>query len=126
MGLSDLKKNTTQSKAVARAISLEEFMDAATRYAMGETAELESAALKGDVSNVIPLYGQAQVFIAPKLAPEQERPHYRRATFYLSETAITHLTQLAADTDRSKSKLIRALIEQHYAQPAPLRRLPTR
>ncbi|MGL4900839.1 ribbon-helix-helix domain-containing protein [Shewanella sp.] len=124
MGLSDLKKNNTQSNGVARAISLDEFIDAATRYAMGETTAQYSAALGDEVCNVIPLYGQTQAMIAPNTASELERPHYRRATFYLSESAISHLTQLAADTDMSKSKLIRALIEQHYALPLPLRRIP--
>ncbi|AQS38962.1 plasmid segregation centromere-binding protein ParG [Shewanella psychrophila] len=40
---------------------------------------------------------------------------YRKATFTLSESAISHLAEIASGCDIAKSKLIRFLIEHHYS-----------
>lgn len=142
MGLSDLKKNAMPSRGSAQPLSLDEFIDAATRYAMGENLRSEVLPLKScadgtietqlkvtlDSSNVVSLHRQAipSAQLQPEMAADQsphDRPHYRKATFSLSETAITHLAKLSAESETSKSKLIRFLIEQHYALPNALRQM---
>lgn len=40
---------------------------------------------------------------------------FRKATFTLSESAISHLAEIASGCDVAKSKLIRFLIEHHYS-----------
>ncbi|MCG9965254.1 MAG: CopG family transcriptional regulator [Shewanella sp.] len=134
MGLSDLKKNAMPSRGGTKPLSLDEFIDAATLYAMGETclptAQNAMAELviefpvecTQDSSNVVTLQ-------RPKTSPilldisQEERPHYRKATFSLSEAAIAHLASLSEESDISKSKLVRFLIEQHYALPTALRQM---
>ena len=142
MGLSDLKKNAMPSKGSAQPLSLDEFIDAATRYAMGENLSSEVLPLKScadvineaqlkvtlDSSNVVSLHRQTipSAQLQPETAADQkphDRRHYRKATFSLSEVAITHLTKLSAESETSKSKLIRFLIEQHYALPTALRQM---
>ncbi|WP_297894094.1 CopG family transcriptional regulator [Shewanella sp.] len=142
MGLSDLKKNAMPSRGSAQPLSLDEFIDAATRYAMGENLSLEALPLKSgadvineaqlkvtlDSSNVVSLHRQTipSAQLQPETAADQkphDRHHYRKATFSLSEAAITHLTKLSAESETSKSKLIRFLIEQHYALPTALRQM---
>lgn len=138
MGLSDLKKNAMPSRGATQPLSLDEFIDAATHYAMGENLSSEVVQLKRcqdavkeaqlkvtlDSYNVVSLHRQP--IPAAQLRPDivgHERPHYRKATFSLSETAITHLAKLSEQSKISKSKLIRFLIEQHYALPSALRQM---
>ncbi|ABK47449.1 transcriptional regulator, CopG family [Shewanella sp. ANA-3] len=152
MGLSDLKKNAMPSRGGAQPLSLDEFIDAATLYAMGENrlpstggslaamelvkelplqaAPLEVAPLevapfevKLDTSNVVTLHRPKTASMQQDANHEEERPHYRKATFSLSEAAISHLAKLSEESDISKSKLIRFLIEQHYALPTALRQM---
>ena len=137
MGLSDLKKNAMPSRGGAESLSLDEFIDAATLYAMGETrlpstsapftatklAEESLLEVILDSSNVVTLHRPKTHSILPDAQTEEERPHYRKATFSLSEAAIIHLAKLSAESDISKSKLIRFLIEQHYALPTALRQM---
>ncbi|MEL4429261.1 CopG family transcriptional regulator [Shewanella mangrovisoli] len=152
MGLSDLKKNAMPSRGGAQPLSLDEFIDAATLYAMGENrlpstggsvaamelvkelplqaapldvTSLEVAPLevKLDTSNVVTLHRPKTASMQLDASQEEERPHYRKATFSLSEAAISHLAKLSEESDISKSKLIRFLIEQHYALPTALRQM---
>ncbi|MFB2648920.1 CopG family transcriptional regulator [Shewanella mangrovisoli] len=152
MGLSDLKKNAMPSRGGAQPLSLDEFIDAATLYAMGENrlpstggsvaamelvkelplqaapldvTSLEVAPLevKLDTSNVVTLHRPKTASMQQDANHEEERPHYRKATFSLSEAAISHLAKLSEESDISKSKLIRFLIEQHYALPTALRQM---
>ncbi|QYK10328.1 CopG family transcriptional regulator [Shewanella mangrovisoli] len=147
MGLSDLKKNAMPSRGGAQPLSLDEFIDAATLYAMGENrlpstggslaamelvkelplqaAPLEVAPLEVilDTSNVVTLHRPKTASMQQDANHEEERPHYRKATFSLSEAAISHLAKLSEESDISKSKLIRFLIEQHYALPTALRQM---
>ncbi|MDH0447813.1 CopG family transcriptional regulator [Shewanella bicestrii] len=136
MGLSDLKKNAMPSRGGAQPLSLDEFIDAATLYAMGETrlpstgsavavdlvkeAQVEVTL---DSSNVVTLHRPQTATRQLDASIEEERPHYRKATFSLSEAAISHLAKLSEESDISKSKLIRFLIEQHYALPTALRQM---
>jgi hypothetical protein len=128
MGLADLKKNSTpsnraQTQIIQRQhVNIEDFIDEATHYASG-------------VKQVNP--GMAEVFTLPTFVnaleplsqlntvdkwlkmtlPEMRKGHqpYRKATFTLSESAISHLAELASECDVAKSKLVRFLIEHYFS-----------
>lgn len=137
MGLSDLKKNAMPSRRGVQPLSLDEFIDAATLYAMGEShipstgnsvAAMERVKespleVTLDTSNVVTLHRPQTASRSLDTTIDDERPHYRKATFSLSEAAIAHLATLSEESDISKSKLIRFLIEQHYALPTALRQM---
>lgn len=137
MGLSDLKKNAMPSRGGVQPLSLDEFFDAATLYAMGEShipstgnsvAAMERVKespleVTLDTSNVVTLHRPQTASRSLDTTIDDERPHYRKATFSLSEAAIAHLATLSEESDISKSKLIRFLIEQHYALPTALRQM---
>ncbi|MBW0294813.1 CopG family transcriptional regulator [Shewanella xiamenensis] len=137
MGLSDLKKNAMPSRGGVQPLSLDEFIDAATLYAMGEShipstgnsvAAMERVKespleVTLDTSNVVTLHRPQTASRPLDATIDDERPHYRKATFSLSEAAIAHLATLSEESDISKSKLIRFLIEQHYALPTALRQM---
>ncbi|MEE1979741.1 CopG family transcriptional regulator [Shewanella xiamenensis] len=137
MGLSDLKKNAMPSRGGVQPLSLDEFIDAATLYAMGEShipstgnsvAAMERVKespleVTLDTSNVVTLHRPQTASRPLDASIDDERPHYRKATFSLSEAAIAHLATLSEESDISKSKLIRFLIEQHYALPTALRQM---
>ncbi|MDL3984061.1 CopG family transcriptional regulator [Shewanella xiamenensis] len=142
MGLSDLKKNAMPSRGGVQPLSLDEFIDAATLYAMGEShipstgnsvaamervkeSPLEVAPVEVtlETSNVVTLHRPQTASRPLDATIDDERPHYRKATFSLSEAAIAHLATLSEESDISKSKLIRFLIEQHYALPTALRQM---
>ena len=125
MGLADLKKNSTQSSAARQNrkllnISLDtlidDFIEDATHYAAGQPAQVpqmaEIIALETGFDGEFK--AQHQIKPAPKVVPKGPGP-YRKATFTLSESAIAHLAELASGCDVAKSKLIRFLIEHHYA-----------
>ncbi|KPN75448.1 CopG family transcriptional regulator [Shewanella xiamenensis] len=137
MGLSDLKKNAMPSRGGVQPLSLDEFIDAATLYAMGEShipstgnsvAAMERVKESPvevilETSNVVTLHRPQTASRPLDATIDDERPHYRKATFSLSEAAIAHLATLSEESDISKSKLIRFLIEQHYALPTALRQM---
>ncbi|ASF17496.1 MULTISPECIES: CopG family transcriptional regulator [Shewanella] len=137
MGLSDLKKNAMPSRGGVQPLSLDEFIDAATLYAMGEShipstgnsvAAMERVKespveVTLETSNVVTLHRPQTASRPLDATIDDERPHYRKATFSLSEAAIAHLATLSEESDISKSKLIRFLIEQHYALPTALRQM---
>ena len=137
MGLSDLKKNAMPSRGGVQPLSLDEFIDAATLYAMGEShipstgnsvAAMERVKespleITLDTSNAVTLHRPQTASRPLDATIDDERPHYRKATFSLSEAAIAHLATLSEESDISKSKLIRFLIEQHYALPTALRQM---
>ena len=137
MGLSDLKKNAMPSRGGVQPLSLDEFIDAATLYAMGEShipstgnsvavmERVKESPLEVtlDTSNVVTLHRPQTASRSLDTTIDDERPHYRKATFSLSEAAIAHLATLSEESDISKSKLIRFLIEQHYALPTALRQM---
>ena len=137
MGLSDLKKNAMPSRGGVQPLSLDEFIDAATLYAMGEShipstgnsvAAMEQVKespveVTLETSNVVTLHRPQTASRPLDATIDDERTHYRKATFSLSEAAIAHLATLSEESDISKSKLIRFLIEQHYALPTALRQM---
>jgi hypothetical protein len=125
------------SRGGVQPLSLDEFIDAATLYAMGEShipstgnsvAAMERVKespleVTLDTSNVVTLHRPQTASRSLDTTIDDERPHYRKATFSLSEAAIAHLATLSEESDISKSKLIRFLIEQHYALPTALRQM---
>ncbi|WP_299791578.1 CopG family transcriptional regulator [uncultured Shewanella sp.] len=133
MGLADLKKSSTQSDSTAGTnqrklqMSLEEFIDDATCYAAGYSSADNTLSDKAK-AEVIDL---ASHFSVPESLPVSSaigdgRPKevkkvlkgsepFRKATFTLSESAISHLAELASGCDVAKSKLIRFLIEHHFS-----------
>ncbi|MBS0043967.1 CopG family transcriptional regulator [Shewanella sp. M16] len=140
MGLSDLKKNAMSSSSLQHSLSLDEFIEAANLYAMGQSLNKIKSNLdhKADAtvtkttditdmarshSNVLSLHKQSLETNVLFPAKVETKTHYRKATFSLSEAAITHLATLAEESSISKSKLLRLLIEQHFDLPIALRQL---
>lgn len=140
MGLSDLKKNAMSSSSLQHSLSLDEFIEAANLYAMGQSLNKIKSNLdhKADAtvtkttditdmarshSNVLSLHKQSIETNVLFPAKVETKTHYRKATFSLSEAAITHLATLAEESTISKSKLLRLLIEQHFDLPIALRQL---
>jgi hypothetical protein len=140
MGLSDLKKNAMSSSSLQHSLSLDEFIEAANLYAMGQslnklksnldhkadatvTKTTDTTDMARSHSNVLSLHKQSLETDVLFPAKVETKTHYRKATFSLSEAAITHLATLAEESSISKSKLLRLLIEQHFDLPIPLRQL---
>ena len=140
MGLSDLKKNAMSSSSLQHSLSLDEFIEAANLYAMGQslnkiksnldhkadatvTKTTDTTDMARSHSNVLSLHKQSLEIDVLFPAKVETKTHYRKATFSLSEAAITHLATLAEESTISKSKLLRLLIEQHFDLPIALRQL---
>lgn len=140
MGLSDLKKNAMSSSCLQHSLSLDEFIEAANLYAMGQslnkiksnldhkadatvTKNTDTTDMARSHSNVLSLHKQSLEIDVLFPAKVETKTHYRKATFSLSEAAITHLATLAEESSISKSKLLRLLIEQHFDLPIALRQL---
>lgn len=140
MGLSDLKKNAMSSSSLQHSLSLDEFIEAANLYAMGQslnkiksnldhkadatvTKTTDTTDMARSHSNVLSLHKQSLETNVLFPAKVETKTHYRKATFSLSEAAITHLATLAEESSISKSKLLRLLIEQHFDLPIALRQL---
>lgn len=140
MGLSDLKKNAMSSSNLQHSLSLDEFIEAANLYAMGQslnkiksnldhkadatvTKTTDTTDMARSHSNVLSLHKQSLETDVLFPAKVETKTHYRKATFSLSEAAITHLATLAEESTISKSKLLRLLIEQHFDLPIALRQL---
>ena len=140
MGLSDLKKNAMSSSSLQHSLSLDEFIEAANLYAMGQslnkiksnldhkadatvTKTTDTTDMARSHSNVLSLHKQSLETDVLFPAKVETKTHYRKATFSLSEAAITHLATLAEESSISKSKLLRLLIEQHFDRPIALRQL---
>lgn len=140
MGLSDLKKNAMSSSSLQHSLSLDEFIEAANLYAMGQslnkiksnldhkadatvTKTTDTTDMARSHSNVLSLHKQSLETDVLFPAKVETKTHYRKATFSLSEAAITHLATLAEESTISKSKLLRLLIEQHFDLPIALRQL---
>lgn len=140
MGLSDLKKNAMSSSSLQHSLSLDEFIEAANLYAMGQslnkirsnldhkadatvTKTTDTTDMARSHSNVLSLHKQSLETDVLFPAKVETKTHYRKATFSLSKAAITHLATLAEESSISKSKLLRLLIEQHFDLPIALRQL---
>jgi len=128
------------SSSLQHSLSLDEFIEAANLYAMGQslnklksnldhkadatvTKTTDTTDMARSHSNVLSLHKQSLETDVLFPAKVETKTHYRKATFSLSEAAITHLATLAEESSISKSKLLRLLIEQHFDLPIALRQL---
>ncbi|MCG9755868.1 CopG family transcriptional regulator [Shewanella insulae] len=97
---------------------IDDFIDDATHYAAGQPSNVqqmaEVIALETGFDGGIKRQRSLEAMPSPKVVPKGSGP-YRKATFTLSESAISHLAELASGCDVAKSKLIRFLIEHHYS-----------
>lgn len=126
MGLADLKKNSTpfsrtDTQLIRQQVNIEDFIDEATHYAAGINHHSHGMAEVITLSSIVNI-SESSSPIHPtadwvKTVPEirKTREPYRKATFTLSESAISHLAELASGCDVAKSKLIRFLIEHHFS-----------
>ncbi|WP_076410752.1 CopG family transcriptional regulator [Shewanella sp. UCD-KL12] len=134
MGLADLKKNSTRSNTAAinkqrpMQMSLEslieDFIDDASMYAAGQSHNDDIMADVIQLPHRVTKQGsdkhsqtnvrQAIQEKAVLKISKGDEP-FRKATFTLSESAISHLAEIASGCDIAKSKLIRFLIEHHYS-----------
>ncbi|QQX81700.1 CopG family transcriptional regulator [Shewanella sp. KX20019] len=143
MGLTDLKKSSTPSKSAHQKIHssqlalddlIDDFINDANRYAVGEeqlapstnmVIALNTSKSQSNLSSLKQLADDVGVVVQPTTAKVKritkgDAP-FRKSTFTLSESAITHLAVLADDGDVAKSKLVRFLIE-HYFNMTPQER----
>ncbi|WP_434952615.1 hypothetical protein ACRWQL_04725 [Shewanella sp. HL-SH4] len=96
-------------------MSVEEFIDTASLYALGQTHEFARS------SNVVDFLqcrdnkrAIASINVkAESVTPQVSKQPFRRATFTLSEQAINQLAQFSQASQLAKSKLIRHLIAEH-------------
>lgn len=113
MGLADLKKNASSCKAsFSGQMSVEDFIDAASLYALGQTHEFANS------TNVVDFLSRRddQKTKTNQLAKGKtaaKRKPYKKATFTLSEQAISQLAENSQASQLAKSKLIRHLIAEH-------------
>ncbi len=121
MPLLDLKKKTQSDKLVlTKKVSAEEFIDQASRYAMGMA---ENRYAGND--NVVDINLHRPQFVmlgrVTKSADEKQPDPFRNATFSLSLSASDQLIELASETAIAKSRILRILIEQHFNKPKKVR-----
>ena len=133
MGLADLKKNSTQSntglinkqRPVQMSLEslIEDFIDDASMYAAGHSHNEKTMADVIQLTSRVAIQNPEQAtHINAQQATKKtvikiskgDEP-YRKATFTLSESAISHLAEIASGCDVAKSKLVRFLIEHHYS-----------
>ncbi|QIR13888.1 hypothetical protein [Shewanella aestuarii] len=113
MGLADLKKNASSCKAsFSGQMSVEDFIDAASLYALGQTHEFANS------TNVVDFLSrrdeqQTRTSKPTKGKKDVNTKPFKRATFTLSEQAINQLAENSQASQLAKSKLIRHLIAEH-------------
>ncbi|SQH77629.1 Transcriptional regulator, CopG family [Shewanella benthica] len=96
--------------------TMEDIMDLAARFAVPDSVPMPSKSVRSEAKEFKPprLKGQKNRNQAVLKISKGDEP-YRKATFTLSESAISHLAEIASGCDVAKSKLIRFLIEHHYS-----------
>ena len=105
MALTDLKRKYTQSdRTPLSSVSVDEFIDDALNYAVGDPKVVSIHRVNKSTSKIL----DNSVFGGLENEP------FRRSTFTLSEPVIAKLTQLAAHSGKAKSKIVRELISVHY------------
>jgi hypothetical protein len=123
MSLTDLKKNT-DGKKKRKAFTIDEFIADAENYAKG-TPEIVSEVDQHDKKlsleqaiveakryvELTEIEHQEQAKNEEKNKSKGDKP-FRRATFTLSEDAISQLQDLSQGTDLAKSHILRILIDE--------------
>lgn len=115
MALADLKKNASSCKSsFKKQMSIEEFIDTASLYALGQTHEFTQS---NNVVDFLQCRDNKRAIAALSIHTETvkivSKQPFRRATFTLSEQAISQLAQFSQASQIAKSKLIRHLIAEH-------------
>ncbi len=118
MSLTDLKKSK-DGKTKKKIFTIDEFIADAENYARGEP-EIVSSDLQNQVNLQQALMAakhhleQKQQKDGSKTPKETSNDHlpFRRATFTLSEEAISQLQELSVGSDLAKSHIIRILIDE--------------
>ena len=123
MSLTDLKKNT-DGKKQRKAFTIDEFIADAENYAKGtpeivsdgdhqtKKLSLEQAICEAKrYVELTELEHQEQAQQDEKYKTKGDKP-FRRATFTLSEDAISQLQNLSQGTDLAKSHILRILIDE--------------
>jgi hypothetical protein len=125
MSLTDLKKNKDVKK-VRKDFTIDEFISDAEDYAKG-TPKIVSELTKDKPTNKQSLQeaiNEAKRYVKmtevehQKAKPEpsngynKQDKRFRRATFTLSEDAISQLHELSSGTDLAKSHILRILIDE--------------
>lgn len=112
MGLADLKKNATQCEphchAQLQRPSIDEFIEDAIFYALGKERHTEQRHAIAKTSNIINLHCHFAESIGGSQAYSPQSP-LKRATFTLGHPTIEQLTQLSAEAEVSKSRMLRFL-----------------
>ncbi|BAJ01336.1 hypothetical protein [Shewanella violacea] len=96
--------------------TMEDIMDLAARFTVPDSIPMQSKPVRSEAKkfkSAQPKKQRSPNKTALKLDKGDEP--YRKATFTLSESAISHLAEIASGCDVAKSKLIRFLIEHHYS-----------
>ncbi|WP_394129007.1 hypothetical protein [Shewanella maritima] len=133
MGLADLKKNVSScNHNFQREMSVHEFIEAANLYAAGKATPISNNNDKITPIHAHPKHKACMSLVESKCENQQaiskllnthssltsqqiQKKPFRRATFTLSEMAISQLQTLSQSSKTAKSKLIRQLINQHFA-----------
>lgn len=105
MSLTDLKKSN-KTRTFKRSFTVDEFIDDAEKYAVGEAEIVGSKADNG-------LAVQKAIAMANKeKAQKASHRRFRNATFTFNEKTFEQLNQLADESKLAKSHIIRILIAQ--------------
>ena len=112
MSLTDLKK-TKDSNVKKKKFTIDEFIADAENYAKGMPEIVSSDA--DSILNLKQAILETKRFIEGEESAEEkhdDKKPFRRATFTLSEDAISQLQDLSLNTDLAKSHIIRILIDE--------------
>ncbi len=111
MGLADLKKRATPSEIYATtspSVNVDDFINDALRYAVGQTPQCD---------NVVSFHRLEQ-----KLAEHRTTLHpLKRGTFTLGDDTIDKLRHLAQESEISRSRMVRFLVN-YFEQLNPQQR----
>lgn len=116
MSLTDLKKSK-DGKPKKKTFTIDEFIDDAENYARGEP-EIVSSGIHNEVNLKQAIVAAKRLLEQQDRTSEQQKKSaqhhvpFRRATFTLSEDAISQLQILSEGSDLAKSRIIRILIDE--------------
>lgn len=101
MSLTDLKRRKPKPR---KKLTIEEFIEDANNYAFGQPSLAGRTKKKHKVNETLGL-------------KKQSTKIFKHATFTLTESCITELTQLAKHNKVAKSRLIRMMITEFAEMP---------
>lgn len=113
--MSLLNLSNTASRGKTKVVSVEQFIDGAIAYSMGNQEESE---------DVISTTSAVSARLTPRLYENQSKStravltQTKHATFSLSEQCIEQLNALSLSTNISKSRIVRILVDSQHNQHA--------